>query len=399
MNTLRRTSRAIIGSPFVWGILVSIGFYALLLHGPLDVPLIKRYVPVVKRYFAGHPVEYMETVLFCVGLAALVIKLFDVFGQRASLAESPLGRPFAAASPVEHSEDLLERLDRLPERRQREYYISRLRAALEHIRWRGSADALGDELKYLADVDAARAYSGHGLFRVIVWAIPILGFLGTVIGITMALNGIDLSAPDKSMFDVLNGLGVKFDTTALALSLAMVLMFVHYCVDRVENRLLDEVDRRVLAELGDRFEMSPGGADGQIVALRRLSETLLQAIEKSSHRQVESWDAALASAAGRWADMAELAANKMQSAMSVATDDLARQTQIMQQAIEASGEVARLEDTLNRNLAALAGAKHFQQTVLSLSAAVNMLSARLAELPGAAAPVKLETPRRTTNAA
>ena len=157
---------------------------------------------------------------------------------------------------------MLERLGRLPERRWGEIYICRLRAALKHICQRGSADALGDELKYLSDVDAARVYSNHGLFRVIVWAIPILGFLGTVIGITMALNGVDFSAPDKSMFAVLKGLGLKFDTTALALSLAIVLMFLHFMVDRSENRLLEEVDSRVQDELGDRFEMVPNGNRG-----------------------------------------------------------------------------------------------------------------------------------------
>jgi hypothetical protein len=57
-----------------------------------------------------------------------------------------------------------------------------------------------------------------------------------------------------------------------------------------------------------------------------------------------------------------------------------------------------LEDALNSNLAALAGAKHFEQTVLSLAAAVNMLSARLAETTPAA-PIKLEPLRRTAHAA
>ena len=66
-------------------------------------------------------------------------------------------------------------------------------------------------------------------------------------------------------------------------------------------------------------------------------------------------------------------------------------------AVEAAGEVTRLEDALNRNLAALAGAKHFEQTVLSLAAAVNMLSARLAESPNA--PIRLESVRRSANAA
>ena len=64
-----------------------------------------------------------------------------------------------------------------------------------------------------------------------------------------------------------------------------------------------------------------------------------------------------------------------------------------------AAEVVRLEDALNHNLAALAGAKHFEQTVLSLAAAVNMLSARLAETPNPAAPIKLEPMRRTAHAA
>ena len=39
-------------------------------------------------------------------------------------------------------------------------------------------------------MDAARPHAGFGLFRVIVWATPILGFFGTVIGITMTLGGV-----------------------------------------------------------------------------------------------------------------------------------------------------------------------------------------------------------------
>ena len=122
-----------------------------------------------------------------------------------------------------------------------------------------AAEGLDDELKYLADADAARAHAALALFRVIVWAIPILGFLGTVIGITMALNGIDPKAMDESMLQVLDGLGVKFDTTALALAMSMVLMFVHFFVDRAENALLEEVDRRVEADLAGRFRSFPPG--------------------------------------------------------------------------------------------------------------------------------------------
>ena len=53
---------------------------------------------------------------------------------------------------------------------------------------------LDDKLKFLADIDAQPLARQFRLFRVIVWAIPIMGFLGTVIGITIALNGIDKNA-------------------------------------------------------------------------------------------------------------------------------------------------------------------------------------------------------------
>jgi len=54
---------------------------------------------------------------------------------------------------------------------------------------------------------------------------------------------------------------------------------------------------------------------------------------------------------------------------------------------------------LNRNLAALAGARHFQQTVMSLAAAIHLLNARLAEPPAVAPSIQLETKRSGTQAA
>ena len=278
-------------------------------------------------------------------------------------------------------------MERLPARRQGEYYVSRLRAALEHVCRHGSAEALDDELKYLSDLDAARLHGGYGLFRVIVWAIPILGFLGTVIGITMMLTGAAQMAngsDQSSMFKIFEGLGLKFDTTALALTLSMVLMFVHFFVERAENSLLEQVDRRVQSELAGRFAATAAGADGQLAAAERMGEVMMQAADAIVRRQAELWQAAVDLAARQWAQMAEAAGGAGQRRpCRPRRASLPGRPRCCSRAIDAAGEVVRLEDALNRNLSALAGAKHFEQTVLSLAAAVNMLSARLAESPGA----------------
>ena len=397
MSKSNPSARSLVRSPFLWGVLGAFGFYVLILR---VIPAHAPGMPFVLRYFTHHPVEFMETVLFAVGLAALVVKMFDITAQRSGLRSSPLGPRPECRQSVEESEELLAMLDELPGRRQGEYYISRLRAALQHVWRHDSAEDLDDELKYLADMDAGRMHAGYGLFRVVVWAIPILGFLGTVIGITQALNAVDLQAPDKSMIQVLNGLGLKFDTTALALAFAMVLMVIHFKVDEADNRLLGDVDGRVLDDLSGRFAVaaiSPVATDGQTVAVRRMAETMTQATDSLVRRQAELWQSSVDAAAQHWAKMSESAAGHVQTAMSAATGELAQQTDVLKRAVEAAGEVIGLEDALNRNLAALAGAKHFEQTVLSLAAAVNMLSARLAESPNA--PVRLESTRRTVHAA
>ena len=76
-----------------------------------------------------------------------------------------------------------------------------------------------------------------------------------------------------------------------------------------------------------------------------------------------------------------------------------QQVEMLARVIEATGEVTRLQDVLNRNLTALAGAKHFEQTVNSLGAAIHLLHVRLSEMPVEATAVKLESPQRKAQAA
>jgi hypothetical protein len=63
--------------------------------------------------------------------------------------------------------------------------------------------------------------------------------------------------------------------------------------------------------------------------------------------------------------------------------ELVKQGQTMTEVIRAAGEVVQLEKALNDNLSALAGSKNFEDTVMSLSAAIHLLNTRLGKLPDA----------------
>jgi hypothetical protein len=58
-------------------------------------------------------------------------------------------------------------------------------------------------------------------------------------------------------------------------------------------------------------------------------------------------------------------------------EQLVRQSDTLLKVVEASGHVRRLEEALNSNLAALASSHRFEETVVGLSAALQLLSANL----------------------
>jgi biopolymer transport protein ExbB/TolQ len=213
--------------------------------------------PLVIRYLAGHWVEYVEVVMFFVGLAALVIKGVEIRSQRQEVTaewlepipeggQNPADAHALAATLVEADGNGKSNPD------QSSYVVRRLREAIDLVVRTGSADTLEDHLKYLSDLDASRAAQSYGLVRFVIWAIPIMGFLGTVIGITDAIACLSPSQLDN-MTGVVAGLGTAFDTTAIALGLSMVLMLLQFVVDRSEQTLLGDVGGVVVSH-GELFE-------------------------------------------------------------------------------------------------------------------------------------------------
>jgi len=421
VNEPNRIAAQIGKSPILWGCVLSAGFYGLIQVGVLTHPL-------VEEYFAGHPIEYATTTMFFVGLAFLGIRLVELVAARPRpRSESLLLGPIpAGGQPVSTCSILLGRLEAVGGREGTDPLLTRLREALEWVRRQNSAEGLDGELKFLAARDADMRDEDYDLFRVVTWAIPILGFLGTVVGITLAIANLESGPIEEMIKPTTAALAVAFATTTQALALSIVLMFLKYLVARAEGRRAAYVDRQTDAELLGRFEVVAVTPDGQLTAVRRMAETVLGACDEMVRRQAELWAELFQAAGQQWAQAQEAAGRRLDEALmkslqhglkahaaalaeqeqaaarcnaehwdrvqqalveaAQATVSLQKgiqqQTGVLQQTVEATGQVARLEEALNRNLAALAGAKHFEQTVTGLAAALQLLSARLGDAPG-----------------
>lgn len=88
--------------------------------------------------------------------------------------------------------------------------------------------------------------------RYLSWAVPVLGFIGTVLGISLAAEGIrriiasdaGLASLSSDLDGAIAPLGIAFDTTLIALSLSVVLTLALALVQRGEERLLATIERR-----------------------------------------------------------------------------------------------------------------------------------------------------------
>ncbi len=372
MHKLRDLPETLLRSPILWGTLASAGFFALV-HAELLGP---RFF---QRYCAGHPVEYVETILFFVGLAVLLIKASETAIEHGRLGRPLLGPiPPGGQGPAE-TDNLLTRLHTASAGRRNDRLVCRLHDGLEYVGRRGSAESLDQHLKHLADLEADHAHASYALHRLIVWAIPILGFLGTVVGITMAIASLRVDALEASMIEVTAGLGVAFDTTALALALSIILMFTQHYVDRAESSLLAEVDRRADAELLGRFPAISASPEGQVAAFRQVTEAMAGSFDQLMRRQAELWKASMESARDRWGQTAEVAGHQLQVALSAAlVDTLRTHAQQMAAAEESAAEKNR---------------RHWSDVQRSLAHAAEGLA-----MP-AAGSFHAEGPRRTGNAA
>lgn len=394
-----------LGWPLLWGAVFSITFYELL-NGPLNNE-------VLHRYFLGHPIAIATTVMFFIALAALLLRGLNLLGQQ--LIISSLALPESEAqwkqSDQEQATELLEHTESWSPRVLSSYLGARIVSLLEKVQSSGSVTALGDEMKYASERDADRQYEGASLVRIIIWATPMLGFLGTVMGITQALGdlagqqlGNDLNAAMQGLF---GGLYVAFDTTAVALTLSIVLMFCQFISDQLESQLLLDVDQRVEDELRGRFSRQQvASSEPGINALDKMTPVL----EELVNTQVTQWNSAITRIQSQWqqwtADQGDAMGQSMSVALLAALEQQAaiqqqqwdrwqsslnenagllvanqekmnQQSALLERVIEATVEVNSLEQALNANLSQLQETRQFEDAVISLSAAIQLLSTRM----------------------
>ncbi len=126
--------------------------------------------------------------------------------------------------------------------------LNRVERALSNLRNLGRVSDVDSILRSQADNDENYMESTYTGLRGLIWAIPVLGFIGTVLGLSAAVGGFgsvlaqgaELAELRGALQGVTGGLAVAFETTLIGLVAAVCIQLLLTALKGREEAFLDE---------------------------------------------------------------------------------------------------------------------------------------------------------------
>ncbi len=238
--------------------LAVLGIYLMQTYLPDDVAVV-----LLDRDREIYPltVQTVMWIVFAIGLGELCVRIRDAAAERRQLRQGylPEDERTVLQTPELRRIYAAARTASLPGGKAEGRFLPRLiqRVVLQFQTSRSIEQAnalLNSSLElYLHEIDLR-----YSMVRYVVWVIPTLGFIGTVIGISLALGfagSVDVQDP-ALLAELTKRLAVAFNTTLLALVMSAVLVLLQhvvqareegalnragqYCLDNLINRLYEE---------------------------------------------------------------------------------------------------------------------------------------------------------------
>jgi len=132
---------------------------------------------------------------------------------------------------------ILNDLDNLTDNIRLTALVQALAASLRRYLITNNVQNASDAVTTSVEALAVRIEAGNSMIRYLIWAIPSIGFIGTVRGIGVALSKAD-EALAGDIVGMTGSLGVAFNSTLVALFISIFLMFFLHALQKMQDDVL-----------------------------------------------------------------------------------------------------------------------------------------------------------------
>jgi len=216
------------------------------------IPLLGSDNYVYRLFVERGWVQYAITLLFFWGASMLLAKYIGMRMERNCLLADPVGKVHEGAFGPESARQIASDLSELWEASRATILPNRIARMLGQFASTAEPESMQGVLREEGEIDEAHLAASYQMTKVFAWAVPILGFIGTVFGIVQAVAGfsqfVGASAADISQIKAGlglagTGLAVAFETTLLALVVSLITLIPMSALRKAEENLLSDFDR------------------------------------------------------------------------------------------------------------------------------------------------------------
>ena len=202
----------------------------------------RTYVPkrsfflVIKDFEQELEVIHFVWAMLIIGYKGLLVRR-----ERKFLDRELIHVPEGIKVLPEDAKDYARQLEGLPEENKPMLVVRALQRTLDRFAATRSIRDSAETSRAVCDSEADRLDSGLAMIRYIAWAIPALGFIGTVRHIGDALLQAN-QAVGGDITSVTSSLGIAFNSTFVALSLTIILMFFLHQLQQAQEGFVHDTD-------------------------------------------------------------------------------------------------------------------------------------------------------------
>lgn len=213
--------------------------------------------------------QYASMLLFFWALSILFIKWRKLRFQRRTLGLAVFPAQADFVLTAETAQPVLDRMHTLADSTGHFLLLNRIERALSSLRNIGQVSDVSSILQTQAENDEAQLSSSYSLLNGFIWAIPVIGFIGTVVGLGDAIGafgrtlqaGADMEAIRTSLQGVTAGLATAFDTTFVALVNALILQLLITFMQSHESEFLDDCNDYCHANMVSRLRLNKADSE------------------------------------------------------------------------------------------------------------------------------------------
>jgi biopolymer transport protein ExbB/TolQ len=187
------------------------------------------------------PEQEIEIIHFLWALLNLSYKAVLVRREPKLLERELIHVPEGIKVLPEDAKDYARQLEAVPAQEKPMLVVRALQRTLDRFSATRSIRDSAETSKAVCDSEADRLDSGLAMIRYIAWAIPAIGFIGTVRHIGDALLQAH-KAVTGDISGVTSGLGIAFTATFVALLLTLILMFFLHQLQQSQEQFVHDTD-------------------------------------------------------------------------------------------------------------------------------------------------------------